>query len=93
MLDTWFSSGLFPFSTMGWPEQTADLAKFYPTSLLETGNDIIFFWVVRMVMMGVHLTGQHRFVLPLAPLSTPVPCREGGTAEVLVCFCLRTMQA
>ena len=58
VLDTWFSSGLFPFSVMGWPEKTADLAKFYPTSLLETGNDIIFFWVLRMVMMGMKLTGE-----------------------------------
>ena len=57
MLDTWFSSGLFPFSTLGWPEQTADLAQFYPTSLLETGHDILFFWVARMVMMGMQLTG------------------------------------
>lgn len=64
MLDTWFSSGLFPFSVMGWPEQTEDLAKFYPTSLLETGNDIIFFWVLRMVMMGMKLTGMCS--LPLA---------------------------
>ena len=73
MLDTWFSSGLFPFSTMGWPQQTADLAKFYPTSLLETGNDIIFFWVVRMVMMGIHLTGQPCLPspswIPSSPLS------------------------
>lgn len=58
VLDTWFSSGLFPFSTMGWPKKTADLENFYPTSLLETGNDIIFFWVIRMVMMGIHLTGE-----------------------------------
>lgn len=57
VLDTWFSSGLFPFSVMGWPENTQDLQKFYPTSLLETGNDIIFFWVLRMVMMGIQLTG------------------------------------
>lgn len=56
VLDTWFSSGLFPFSVMGWPEQTADLKAFYPNSLLETGSDIIFFWVARMVMMGLHLT-------------------------------------
>jgi valyl-tRNA synthetase len=53
VLDTWFSSGLWPFSTMGWPERTADLAKFYPTSLLITGYDILFFWVVRMMMLGI----------------------------------------
>lgn len=57
VLDTWFSSGLFPFSVMGWPQQTADLQRFYPTSLLETGNDIVFFWVLRMIMMGMKLTG------------------------------------
>ncbi|MEV8613590.1 valine--tRNA ligase [Amycolatopsis sp. NPDC051373] len=53
VLDTWFSSGLWPMSTMGWPEATADLAKFYPTSVLSTGYDILFFWVVRMMMFGV----------------------------------------
>ncbi len=58
MLDTWFSSGLFPFSVFGWPEQTPDLAKYYPTTLLETGHDILFFWVARMVMMGMKLTGE-----------------------------------
>lgn len=56
VLDTWFSSGLFPFSVMGWPDSTADLEAFYPTSLLETGSDILFFWVARMVMMGLELT-------------------------------------
>ncbi len=56
VLDTWFSSGLFPFSVMGWPDQTDDLKSFYPTSLLETGLDILFFWVARMVMMGLELT-------------------------------------
>ncbi|RKS73826.1 valyl-tRNA synthetase [Motilibacter peucedani] len=54
VLDTWFSSGLWPFSTLGWPEQTADLAKFYPTSVLVTGYDIIFFWVARMMMFGLY---------------------------------------
>ena len=53
VLDTWFSSGLWPFSTMGWPDQTADLGYFYPTSLMITGFDILFFWVARMVMFGV----------------------------------------
>ena len=61
VLDTWFSSGLFPFSVMGWPEQSDDLKAFYPTTLLETGLDIIFFWVARMVMMGLQLTDQLPF--------------------------------
>jgi valyl-tRNA synthetase len=54
VLDTWFSSALWPFSTMGWPESTPTLARFYPTSTLVTGFDIIFFWVARMMMMGIH---------------------------------------
>lgn len=54
VLDTWFSSGLWPFSTLGWPEQTTDLAKFYPTSVLVTGYDILFFWVARMMMFGLY---------------------------------------
>ncbi len=54
VLDTWFSSGLWPFSTLGWPEQTQDLAKFYPTDVLLTGHDIIFFWVARMMMFGLY---------------------------------------
>ncbi len=61
VLDTWFSSGLFPFSVMGWPSQTPDLARFYPGSLLETGHDILFFWVARMVMLGLELTGTLPF--------------------------------
>lgn len=61
VLDTWFSSGLWPFSIMGWPEQTPDLKYFYPNSLLETGWDILFFWVARMIMLGVHLTGTIPF--------------------------------
>ena len=61
VLDTWFSSGLWPFSTMGWPDQTDDLKRFYPTSVLVTGFDIIFFWVARMMMMGIHLTGEVPF--------------------------------
>lgn len=55
VLDTWFSSGLFPFATMGWPEKTADLDAFFPNSILETGHDILFFWVARMVMMSLEL--------------------------------------
>jgi valyl-tRNA synthetase len=54
VLDTWFSSGLWPMSTLGWPQQTDDLKTFYPTSVLETGHDIIFFWVARMMMFGLH---------------------------------------
>ncbi len=54
VLDTWFSSGLWPFSTLGWPDETPDLAKFYPTSVLVTGYDILFFWVVRMMMFGLY---------------------------------------
>lgn len=61
VLDTWFSSGLWPFSTLGWPEQTEDLAYFYPTSVLETGYDILFFWVARMIMMGMEFTGKPPF--------------------------------
>ncbi|PWN36663.1 putative VAS1-valyl-tRNA synthetase [Meira miltonrushii] len=61
VLDTWFSSGLWPFSIMGWPEKTDDLKHFYPNSLLETGWDILFFWVARMIMLGVHLTGTIPF--------------------------------
>lgn len=61
VLDTWFSSGLWPFSTLGWPAQTDDLARFYPTTVLETGYDIIFFWVARMIMMGLKFTGDVPF--------------------------------
>ncbi|MBD2519998.1 valine--tRNA ligase [Nostoc sp. FACHB-973] len=61
VLDTWFSSGLWPFSTLGWPEQTPDLTTYYPTTTLVTGFDIIFFWVARMTMMGGHFTGKMPF--------------------------------
>jgi valyl-tRNA synthetase len=61
VLDTWFSSGLWPFSTLGWPENTEDLKRFYPTSVLVTGFDIIFFWVARMMMMGIHFMGEVPF--------------------------------
>ena len=61
VLDTWFSSGLWPFSTLGWPDGTADLRRFYPTSVMETGYDILFFWVARMMMMGCYLTGTAPF--------------------------------
>ena len=61
VLDTWFSSALWPFSTMGWPEETAELKKYYPTNVLVTGYDIIFFWVSRMVMMGLKFRGKVPF--------------------------------
>jgi valyl-tRNA synthetase len=61
VLDTWFSSGLWPFSTLGWPDQTEDLATYYPTSLLITGFDILFFWVARMIMLGLEFMGEVPF--------------------------------
>jgi len=61
VLDTWFSSALWPFSTLGWPEQTPELAKYYPTNVLVTGFDIIFFWVARMIMFGLKFTDQVPF--------------------------------
>ncbi len=61
VLDTWFSSGLWPFSTLGWPDDTEDLRYFYPTSVLETGYDILFFWVARMIMMGLELMEEIPF--------------------------------
>ncbi len=61
MLDTWFSSALFPFATLGWPEATPDFKAFFPGSLLETGWDILFFWVAKMVFLSQELTGQLPF--------------------------------
>jgi valyl-tRNA synthetase len=61
VLDTWFSAGLWTFSTMGWPDKTSDLARFHPTTVIETGYDIIFFWVARMILMSGFLTGQVPF--------------------------------
>ncbi len=61
VLDTWFSSGLFPFSTLGWPEETEDFDKFYPNSVLVTGYDIISFWVARMIKLGLHFTSDKPF--------------------------------
>jgi len=72
VLDTWFSSGLWPFSTLGWPDDTADLRTYYPTSLLISGYDILFFWDARMIMMGLHLSAG-RF--PAADIS-----REGAAS-------------
>src|SRR5512146_2940265 len=61
VLDTWFSSGLWPFSTLGWPEETPDLKYLYPTTYMETGYDILFFWVARMIMLGLEFTGEVPF--------------------------------
>ena len=61
VLDTWFSSGLWPFSTLGWPDETPDYQYFYPTTMMETGYDILFFWVARMIMDGLEFTGQVPF--------------------------------
>ncbi len=61
MLDTWFSSALWPFSTLGWPDETPELKRYYPTSVLVTGFDIIFFWVARMMMMGLHFMREVPF--------------------------------
>jgi valyl-tRNA synthetase len=61
VLDTWFSSALWPFSTLGWPDDTPELRKYYPTSVLVTGFDILFFWVARMAMMGLHFMGREPF--------------------------------
>jgi valyl-tRNA synthetase len=73
VLDTWFSSALWPFSTLGWPDQTPELKRFYPTSTLVTGFDIIFFWVARMMMMGLHFMQKER---PDAPSDRWVPFRD-----------------
>lgn len=75
VLDTWFSSALWPFSVMGWPETTEDLKTFYPTDLLITGFDILFFWVARMVMMGLHFLGEVPF---REVLITPLIVDERG---------------
>jgi len=61
VLDTWFSSGLWPFSTLGWPENTPDLERFYPNDIMETGHDILFFWVARMIMLGLWFTDKPPF--------------------------------
>lgn len=61
VLDTWFSSGLWPFSTLGWPQETEDLERFYPTQMMETGYDILFFWVARMIMLGLWFTDKPPF--------------------------------
>ena len=73
VLDTWFSSALWPFSTLGWPDKTKELARFYPTNALVTGFDIIFFWVARMMMMGLHFMKKER---PDAPADAIVPFKD-----------------
>jgi valyl-tRNA synthetase len=73
VLDTWFSSALWPFSTLGWPDETKELARFYPTSALVTGFDIIFFWVARMMMMGIHFMQTAR---PGAPTEELIPFHD-----------------
>src|SRR4029079_8514361 len=73
VLDTWFSSALWPFSTLGWPDQTPELKRFYPTSCLVTGFDIIFFWVARMMMMGLHFMQKER---PGAPSEPVIPFHD-----------------
>src|SRR5262245_46858310 len=73
VLDTWFSSALWPFSTLGWPDNTDALKRYYPTSTLVTGFDIIFFWVARMMMMGLHFMQKER---PGAPLEEVIPFHD-----------------
>lgn len=73
VLDTWFSSALWPFSTLGWPDKTKELERFYPTGTLVTGFDIIFFWVARMMMMGLHFMKKER---PNAPAEQIVPFKD-----------------
>ena len=73
VLDTWFSSALWPFSTLGWPDATSELKRYYPTQVLVTGFDIIFFWVARMMMMGLHFMEKER---PAAPSDQWVPFRH-----------------
>ena len=69
VLDTWFSSALWPFSTLGWPDKTPQLDHYYTTDVLVTGFDIIFFWVARMMMMGIHFMGKSRLKMYI---STPL---------------------
>ena len=75
VLDTWFSSGLWPFATLGWPDDTPELRAFYPTDVLSTGRDILFLWVARMVMLGIEFTGAGAVLRRLQPLDDPGPGR------------------
>ncbi|MFN0123654.1 MAG: valine--tRNA ligase [Blastocatellia bacterium] len=92
VLDTWFSSALWPFSTLGWPEQTADLARFYPTQALVTAQDIVFFWVARMMMMGIKFMGSEPFstvyinALVLDPKGQKMSKTKGNVIDPLVIF-------
>ena len=72
VLDTWFSSALWPFATLGWPERTPELERFYPTQVLSTARDIIFLWVARMVMMGCEFMGEE----PFADVTSTRSCRR-----------------
>ena len=92
VLDTWFSSGLFPFSVFGWPDETADLSAFYPTSLLETGHDILFFWVARMVMLGMKLTGKVPFKQVEQANRSPHPDNSAVLFTIILCFFLKKKQ-
>ena len=84
VLDTWFSSALWPFSTLGWPDEAPEVDRYYPTSVLVTGFDIIFFWVARMMMMGLHFmeerTASHRCRLPMS-----ISTRSSGTRKAPRC--------
>ena len=85
-LDTWFSSALWPFSTLGWPEQTEDLNYFYPTDVLVTGYDIIFFWVIRMIFSGYEQMGKAPFHTAYSTIGVSYPSAKvisvSGSAEV-----------
>ena len=81
VLDTWFSSALWPFSTLGWPDETPELKRFYPTNVLVTGFDIIFFWVARMMMMGLHFHERGPVPRRLHPRARP---RREGRQDVEV---------
>ena len=91
VLDTWFSSALWPHSTLGWPEQTPELARFYPTSVLLTGRDIITLWVARMVMMGMYNMGRSTGGPPVSSSAGPEDHgRAARATEVPVGSALRT---
>ncbi len=80
VLDTWFSSALWPFSTLGWPDETKELKRYYPTSVLVTAFDIIFFWVARMMMMGLHFMDdvpfRRVFIIPASSTRRAPRCRR-----------------
>ncbi len=89
IFDTWFSSGLWPFSTLGWPDDTEDLRRYYPGTVMETGYDIIFFWVARMMMLGIHMTDSAPFEtvylsgLIRDPLGAKMSKTKGNTVDPL----------